>query len=367
MQVRLIDKFEDFLKLEDKWNHLVEKSQSDSPFLTFEWLVCWWKSYSSSRSLFVLLVKENEEIVALVPLMIEKVLFRGLPIRKLCFMVDGNSLLVDFILANKKEEVVKNTLDFIFQRKAQWDLLAFENLSVNCDTFKILVDLLKDGSYLYGITSGSPSPYIDINSDWGSFFTGRPKKFREVIRNKQNRLKKMGEVGFERYEKLTPELLPILFDIGAKSWKNKKKRAISSTKEKRDFFECLSQKASQNGWLLIWLLRLNQKPIAYEYHLKYKDEVWGLRSEYDEAYREAGPGTVLDRYIVEQIFKDGFKRYHLGWGADFYKLRWTENIRKHRTILIFPHNLYGRILHTLEFRLIGKIKQFLLSKGKIHA
>ena len=117
---------------------------------------------------------------------------------------------------------------------------------------------------------------------------------------------------------------------------------------------------------MIWLLKLDQKPIAYEYHLKYKDEVWGMRSEYDDNYSKAGPGTVLDKYIVEQIFKDGFKRYHLGWGADFYKLRWTEDIKAHRTILVFPPNLYGRILYNLEFKLISKIKK-LLSKERDYA
>ncbi|MCJ7508820.1 MAG: GNAT family N-acetyltransferase [candidate division Zixibacteria bacterium] len=341
----------------------MEKSQSDSPFLTFEWLVCWWKSYSSGKNLFVLLVKENEEIFALAPLMIERVLFRGLPVRKLCFMADGNSLLVDFILTNKKEECVKNILDFVFQKKAQWDVLALENLSVDCDTFKILVNLLKDDPFLYGIASGSPLPYIEINSDWESFFATRPKKFREVTRNKQNRLKKIGEVEFERYEKLTPELLPILFDIGTKSWKNKKKKAISSTEDKRDFFECLSQTASQKGWLLVWLLKLNKKPIAYEYHLKYKNEVWGLRSEYDETYQEAGPGTVLDRHIVEQIFKSGFKGYDLGWGADFYKLRWTEEIKRHKSLLVFKDNFYGKMLYIIEFKFVRGLKRLLGLKG----
>jgi len=216
---------------------------------------------------------------------------------------------------------------------------------------------------LYGFKPGSGSPCIDMNSDWESFFSGRPKKFREVTRNKQNRLRKLGEIAFEKYERLAPDLLPTLFDIGVKSWKNKKKKAISSTKERRNFFEHLSEQASQKGWLLVWLLKLSQKPIAFEYHLKYNNKVWGLRSEFDEDYRDSGPGTVLDRYIMEQLFKDGFKRYHLGWGVDFYKLRWTENIQIHQTVLVFPPSLYGRILYALEFKLIHKIK-LLLSKRR---
>jgi CelD/BcsL family acetyltransferase involved in cellulose biosynthesis len=359
LQIDLIDNFDDFLKVGQQWNSLLEKSRSNSPFLTHQWLNCWWKSYGSGRKLFVLSAKEDEEIVALAPLMIEKVTFRGLPIKKLCFMADGNSLLVDFILVQKKEECLKGILDFIEKRQDLWDIISLENLSIDRDSFKILSGLLEKRQLLYGINPGLDSPYIDINTGWDNFFSQRPKKFREVTRNKQNRLKKIGQLEFEKHEKISPELLQTLFDIGSKCWKNKKKRAISSTKEKKSFFECLSYAASREGWLLIWLLKLNQKPIAYEYHLKYKDEVWGLRSEYDEDYKEAGPGTVLDRYIMEQIFNGAYKKYNLGWGADFYKLRWTEKIKEHKRILIFNPSPYGRLLFFLEFILIKRLKQLL--------
>ena len=50
-----------------------------------------------------------------------------------------------------------------------------------------------------GIKESIESPFILINSDWETFFSGRSQRFRKSLRNKINRANKSAGISIERY------------------------------------------------------------------------------------------------------------------------------------------------------------------------
>jgi len=212
---------------------------------------------------------------------------------------------------------------------------------------------------LFGIKDGVSSPYIPINSDWQSYYSKRSKKFREVLNNKANRLKRIGTITIQEFNNCDQDgdLMAKIFEIGRRSWKEKEKIAISSSKDNRNFFSELSKIASQKGWLSIWLLNLNGQPIAFEYHVKYKGKVYALRAAYIVEYQEVSPGSVLDKYIIEHLFRGDFAEYDLGPGVVFYKMRWTSQVRDCMQFMIFKENIYSFVLYQFEFKIIPRIKK----------
>ena len=56
-----------FAALGPEWTELLEASDSDGFFLTWEWLFTWWKHLAGSRQLFLLTVRSGEELVAIAP------------------------------------------------------------------------------------------------------------------------------------------------------------------------------------------------------------------------------------------------------------------------------------------------------------
>ena len=104
--------------------------------------------------------------------------------------------------------------------------------------------------------------------------------------------------------------------------------------------------------LNIWILNLNNQPIAYEYHLTYKGKVHALRSSFDKNFKGLSPGSFLDYQIIKQLYQRGdICEYDMGGNADFYKLRWTKHYRKHQTVYIFRKEIYSRILYFLDNKL----------------
>jgi CelD/BcsL family acetyltransferase involved in cellulose biosynthesis len=118
----------------------------------------------------------------------------------------------------------------------------------------------------------------------------------------------------------------------------------------------LSETACKNGWLEIWVLRSNGKPVAYEYHLRYKDKVHAMRADFDETYRNHHPGSVLDARIVQALFNDRVREYDLGGSADLYKLNWTSHIRKHRQFMVFQRSCWGALLYLMESKVMDVLK-----------
>ena len=69
MRVEDIDCFE---SLRDCWNVILERNtlENNNVFLTWEWVSTWWKYFGKGRKLLILVVKDNEEILAIAPLML---------------------------------------------------------------------------------------------------------------------------------------------------------------------------------------------------------------------------------------------------------------------------------------------------------
>jgi len=357
VNITKIDNFNDFLALEKAWNQTLEKSPSDTVFLTHEWFRCWWQAYGGENRLFILLVEDEGEIIAVAPLMISKERYRGFPVKRVGFIENNNSPKSDFIILAKDKECLSLIVNYLRKNKNLWDILFLNNIPRESRTTDILPQLFVEKGILFGIRDGTSSPYITINSDWQNYYSKRSKKFREVLNNKANRLKKLGTITVQEFNNRNEDLMAKVFEIGRRSWKEKEKIAISSTKENRKFFSQLSKIASQKGWLSIWLLNLNGQSIAFEYHLKYKRKVYALRAAYMEEYQEASPGSVLDKHIIEHLFRGDFTGYDLGPGVVFYKMRWTSEVRDCLQFAIFNSSIYPKMIYHLEFRVMSFLKK----------
>jgi len=359
MKIETITKFEDFLSLETIWNNLVEKSENDTLFLRHEWFKCWWLGFGKNKQLFVLLVKDEGSIIGIAPLMIERTHYRGFPVRKIEFIENSNSPRVNFILTKKKEECLEAVFNYLKENKDKWDIIDLRNVPEDTFICGSLPEVLDRNKLLSGIRKGLHSPFISVNSDWHTYYSTRTRRFRKSLKNKTNRIKKIGEPVIQKFENIgnPGTVLTDIMEISKNSWKGKYQRDIASIEDNRRFFEELSKEAGKKRWLNIWLLSINGKPVAYEYHLKYKDRVSALRGDFDERLRDYSPGSILDAYIVRHVFESNLKEYDMGGSNDFYKRNWTSSARRHTEFIAYKNDLIWRLLYFLEFRVIFFLKK----------
>ncbi len=357
MDIQCVTKEDDFLALGPIWNDFLRQTSNDILCLTHEWLRCWWHVFGNHSRLFVLLARDKGELAGIAPLRMVRGRWRGFPVRKLTFMANAISPRSDFLL-KEGSEIALNDIIRYMSRCKEWDIAIFENIAEQSKSYTLIQQALRKANLPYTIENSIRSPFISIDSDWETYFSGRSKQFRKQLRNKVNRIYKLGDCSiqevntFDEWKRVSPEV----FGVCENSWKSRKK-PMASNEAKYAFLEELAEIASQDGWLSVWLLRVNGRAIAVEYDLIYNNGICALLGDFDEGYREYSPGSFLERHIIEHVFRSGYSEYDM-LGSDVeYKMRWTDRARDHVTFTIFRRGIYSNLLSSVELGLLPLLRR----------
>jgi CelD/BcsL family acetyltransferase involved in cellulose biosynthesis len=346
--IRRVTTLDAYEALAPAWNKLVSEGGQRSPFLTHEWFSCCWRAVGPERRPEILVVEDSGMPVAFVPLVRRRERLRGLPVRTLGFLTAPDTPVAD-IVGSPMPGVLGWIFDYLRCRR-DWDVLRLEKLAANSPT----LDALEQGTFRgfqWRRAGVLASPYLALTGGWESFYAAKSPRFKKTLRNNQNRLKRMGQVAVEEHRSVdsTSPLFAEIVELTARSWKGERRLAIATMPRMREFFTELTQRASARGWLAVWILRLDGRPIAMEYHIVAGGVAHALRADFDLAFEELSPGSALNHAIAQALFARGdLHEYDMGPGLNPYKLRWATGLRETVTLTAFRPAAYGRVLATLE-------------------
>lgn len=369
MQLIEITSIDEFRELRHDWNSLMADSSSESIFLTHEWLMAWMTHFKKDQLIDILILLDGSRFIAAAPLMIKKGTLRGLPVKELSFIENDETGRSDFIIRHGSDE--KEIIDVLFRhiiysKNLRWDIVDLRNIPSDSITMELIEEFLRTNHILFGKKKGLSSPYITIDQSWPGFIRNR-RHFRKKMKDRLNRIQREGRtsithiIDFKRFV----EYLSKIEKISKNSWLRQKSNDIFGTEERKGFFIDLARRASEEGWLSVWVLELNGEAIAFEFHLRHRNSIHALRASYNREYSKVSPGFVLECKIVESCFKENVSlpvHYDLCGGVNFYKERWTKDIQNHMNILVFKSNLLGRLLYYMEIILITRLKK-IINKG----
>ena len=356
------------MALRDVWRQVLDKSQQPTPFLTHEWFQCCLAGYLGHKTLSILVIRDGSEVLGIAPWWQSHDVVRGIPVRRLEFITTPDTPEVDFISQPGQRTLVLETiLDHCFSlRKGVWDLLTLSQWPIESPHYSVLEQLLqqKHQAFYKGIVS--KTPYLPIQMGWEAYLQTRSSKFRKTCRNIMNRINRLNNVEIQCIrQKMTGDVWQDVLAVSKKSWKFHEEIAIASQSEAERFFEVLTDIASQQGWLFVWLLKVDTFPIAMEYSLAYAGKVYALRADFDESYKDLSPGTFLEHHIIKRLFEEGYCEYNFGPGLNDYKLNWTNHVRENIFISIYNTTTKGIITSLLEGRIIPFLKNLRYIKENI--
>lgn len=350
---------EDFSSVAEPWSELLGRSNSDMVCLTPEWMHSWWEAFGNGDTPFVLTVWRGSRLVALAPLMLASAGIPGVPMRRLQFMANGHSPRADIVTdASFTRPALRAIFEYLSSRREVWDFIELRRIPRETGTVEALEEILADMPLRHEVQAGVGSPYISIETDWDTFYAGRSSKFRKVMRNKLNRVKRLGKTAVEQVqeEQSLRSSLPTVFELSNKSWKGMHDSGIGSTEASRAFYLSLADHAGPRRWLRVWLLRIAGNPVAFECDLVYGNKAYALSSDFDEAYRESTPGSALERHIIEEYFRAGLEEYDM-CGADYpYKLRWTSTVREHVDIYIYHSGAASQLWRFWQHAMLPRLR-----------
>jgi CelD/BcsL family acetyltransferase involved in cellulose biosynthesis len=189
------------------------------------------------------------------------------------------------------------------------------------------------------------SPYIATNGDWAGYERHRDSRFLRELRRRHRRLSEQGGLALDVADgrDRLDELLDEGFAVEAAAWKGKRGTAIASDTATRRFYGDVARWAAQRGWLRLAYLRLEERPLAFDYCLEDQGVHYLLKTGYDPAYGAFAPGMLMRREMIARAFSNGLTRYEFLGADEPWKLRWTDMLRERKLLQAFAPSVPGAI------------------------
>lgn len=369
LTVEVISDFRSFLALEPVWNTLCDEAGIDHPFLSHEWLRTWWECFGEGHRLHLLLVKDQEAIIAAAPFMVTRGRMYGFPVRRLQLLYNHQSPRSELIITRWPKETYHAIWNHLVAHQSQWDVVELPELPITSDALSVLGQMAQADGYLIGLWPWSRSPYLPIQGSWEDYYATLDRKHRSNLRNRWKRLSAEGQVELEVIDK-TADLKKALadgFSLEAAAWKGKAGTAISSRPEVEKFYTRLACRTASRGWLRLAFLTLNRRRIAFQYTMAYGEKLYLLKPGYDPDYARYAPSQLLCEQVLRLAFEEGLTKFDFLGRDDPWKLEWTRAIHPHLWLLIFPNRPLMRFLYQVKFQTLPWLKRHWLYRALVHA
>ncbi|MDD5617769.1 MAG: GNAT family N-acetyltransferase [Candidatus Omnitrophica bacterium] len=364
MHTVIIDRYEDLLKMKKDWNKLLNSSAHNIVFLTFEWLSSWWENYGEANELFVILVKDGDEVIAIAPLMIKLNNYSNIiKTRKIQFISHNVSDYMDFIVSRNPKECFEAIFAEIVIRKKRWDYAEFAFIASNSpflEYWKTNIARLK--TFMKFINNKEASVVIDmyknINS-WQEFKKTISKKRISNLERSSQSLSKMGEFSFNRIKEF-PEINSQFSHFITLHKKRCEKTGVDNlinNQIKINYYTTLARKFSDNGWFDFSSIKLDDKYIAMAIGYVYNNAYYYYLPTFNQDYHKYSPGNLLIKYLLEDFYKeDKIKKFDLLRGKESYKYIWSNNEICLLRIKLYPYRIKSILIHLCSVILLLKYK-----------
>ncbi len=358
--VDVVSDVETFLGMAAEWNETVERAAVPHPFLRHEWLRVWWECFGESRRLHILVVRAQNSIIAIAPLMAEVTHMYGVPVRQLDFLHNDHTPRADVIVAERAADAYLAIWHALRDEQAQWDVLRLGRLLRASTTIAAFRTLAEADGCATGLWHGDESPYLALTGTWSEYTSGLSAKFRSNIRNRLTRLARIGEAGVEvlRDAGAIQQACADAVRLEASGWKHSEGTAISADAAIERFYTRLSKDAGEEGWLRLLFLTVGGRRIASAYSARYANRLLLVKTGYDPEFATCAPFKLLTHFAIRDAFADRLSEVDFLGNSEPWKQEWTDTARPHDWLYVFSNARRGRLLHSLKFRVAPAVKQW---------
>lgn len=250
-------------------------------------------------------------------------------------------------------------------------------LGVHCLVFPYLE---RNSHLLHAVDTGLPaagyhldfcenSPYVDCTGDWDEYWSQRGKTRSTWARRERRMLRDEGaslRVLATRAE--VEQVWDRLLEIEASGWKGEMGSAIAQSRDTSTFYGRLVPMLADADRLRLFVLEHPQSGIiAFQIAAFSNGVLYQMKVGYDDQYRKASPGQVLQLQLLRWCFEhDEIRAFDfLGGGgkAAPNKYRWSTGVTPLYTLYVFAPGVLGR-LAWLRYKIAPALKARLLAQRR---
>jgi CelD/BcsL family acetyltransferase involved in cellulose biosynthesis len=338
-----VAEIESFRLLKVEWQELLQDSESDCVFLTWEWLYTWWQHLAEDRSLLIILVRSGGRLIGIAPFALRPSRWqRLLPFPAIEFLGCANvgSDYLDLILRKGFES---EALTAIAAELEQRQLtLQLSNLSAGKTAIRELIFGLLQRGWQHTSVPVDKCPYVDLrNKQWDSYSASLGKSHHRRLHN----LNKNFRVNMRRVEHAAEcrTVLDTMIDFHLKRLADQGGSDGFHTSELVSFHHAFTQLALQRGWLRLFVLELDDNPAACFYCMNYRDKYYYYQSGLDMQFKIYSVGLAGIALIIKAAIAEGASEFDFLHGAESYKYLWAKEDRVIVRFDVFAPHPGGRL------------------------
>jgi CelD/BcsL family acetyltransferase involved in cellulose biosynthesis len=283
----------------------------------------------------------------------------GLNITRLESIYNFHTPRYDFIITGNSDIVYRLIWKQLSASDGGWDVVTLAQVPIESRTLPEIDSLARAEGWSTGQWESPPSPFIRLNCSFETFFNRLKGPYRYNLRKRYEKLCKLGTVDVEVISDKNHVRDVMQQDglrIEAAAWKGREGTAINSDANVTEFYIRMAERAAELEWLRLTFLRLNGKRIAFDYILRHKQSLYGVKIGYDPTYHTYSPGNMLLNLILQDACGEGMMEYDFLGVNDEWKFDWTKETRSHQWLFIFRDTIRGRLLYRTKFQILPKLR-----------
>ena len=330
-----------FAALAPDWNRLHAEARAASVFNSWMWLYEWWQAYGAGRRLRLLVVREGEVPVGVLPLYLERTRLFGMPLQVLRLVGIGGDTHPDDlgpVLARGAERHAAAALAHATLALPGADVWLFNDI----DPASGFPAALEAAARALGLPlaerGATRIALIDLPRTWPQYLQSLGRDARWRLRRSRRRVADAGRTRFFVWS--DPERLEAALDRLAELHRARwaaaggRSRAFG-TPAYLGFHRSVIRSLFRRGWLRLYCLEVDGALAAMIYCYRFRNRVYLMQAGFDPKLARLGAGKVLLGYAIEHAIGEGNEAFDFLRGEHRYKDELATRHRETRNQAVF--------------------------------
>lgn len=324
MQLSVISDVHAFDALKADWEALHAISDANTFFSSWSFCRNWWASYGGNHGLNILALHNQQSLVAILPLYVQKrKIVRLMPYRTLMMIGTGGDTSPDYLGPIVDPEFSNRACGYLngyLYSVGSWDHVHLRDLSaLGAQRLQALTAVPEAFQSLSRNTN--TIHYASLPDTWDEYLSSLSANKRQQLRRYRRRLFDNESARIECLEEAS-DLEPWfseLVRLHFKRWSGSGVEHSFTSKSYNEFHLNYMRELLHKNQLRLWRMGLDGKTIAMNYCFSDGDTSYYFQSGFDPDFDKFHPGLVLLTHAMQSALEEGCERFDMLKGDYAFK------------------------------------------------
>ena len=323
--VRVATSTEEFAELAPAWNRLHDEAEAASVFSSWMWLYEWWRSYGAGRPLRLLVARQGEAVVGVLPLYLDAARELRMPVRLLRLVGTGGDTHPDDlgpVLALGREEPAALALARAALRLPGADVWLFSDIDPRSAFSVALEAAARERGMATARGGGERIALAELPESWPRFLQSLSRDQRWRMRRARRRLAERHAARFFVWHDAATldAAVERLAELHRRRWAAAGAGSESfASAAYIAFHRSVVKSFFGRRWLRLYCLEVDGEIGAMLYCYRFRNRVYLMQAGFDPKLARLGVGKVLLGHALEHAIAEGNEAFDFLRGEHRYK------------------------------------------------